>query len=175
MDAVITTSRVSRKLTTAILEPIAEMIEKQKLTESEACHQLGIKPQQWFVFKCRQKVKPQFESICARIRGSAVLNAMNRIEKAGEDMVIDLPNGKQTIRRGDWRADHARLQLIAPERFGDRQQAVGNQTNVLIGDDVAARMIELFKQNKQRAIESSNQSTTKLVGNEQTIESIEVS
>lgn len=151
MDTVLTTSRVSRKLTSAILEPIAEMVEKQKLTESEACHQLGIKPQQWFVFKCRQRIKPQFESICARIRGATVLNAMNRIERAGEDMVIDLPNGKQSIRRGDWRADQARLQLIAPERFGDRQQPA-NQTNVLIGDDTVNKVIALFAKAKQSQI-----------------------
>jgi hypothetical protein len=172
MDTVLTTSRVSRKLTSAILEPIAEMIEKQKLTESEACHQLGIKPQQWFVFKCRQKVKPQFESICARIRGSAVLNAMNRIEKAGEDMVIDLPNGKKTIRRGDWRADHARLQLIAPERFGDRQQPTNQTTINILSADAMSKIEEGFK---QRQIEASNQSTTKLVSNEKSIDSIGVS
>ena len=56
---------------------------------------------------------------------------MERIEAAGER---------------DWRADHARLQLIAPERFGrDRGDgATANNTQLVIADGQLARMVGML-------------------------------
>lgn len=150
-----------RKLTGDDISNVAKLVSRRKLNESEACAVLDINYEQWRVFKCRAKHSKAFETIITRTKGFTINHAIERLERAGEDMEITLPNGKVITKRGDWRADAARLPLIDPERFGDRQQPA-NQTNVLIGDDVAARMIELFKQSKQRAIESQVVETKQL-------------
>lgn len=107
-----------RRLTLLDVEAIADLVSRQKLNEREACAVLGIRAGQWYNFKARGKRTERFENICTRIRGAAISHAMSRIEKAGEK---------------DWRADHARLQLLAPERFGQQaQQQSGPQTQVLV-------------------------------------------
>lgn len=132
--------RRAAKLTIVDAEAIAIKVAKKRLTEAEACHQLGIKPDQWYVWKCRGKHSARFENICARVRGAAIENAIDRVEKAGEDLIVDLGDGKTAIKRGDWRADHARLALIAPERFGQREQSQDARQQVIIGDS-ALKMI----------------------------------
>ena len=162
-----------RKLTLDDAKAIARLVARRKLNESEACHVLGIVPAQWQVFKCRHKVSVMFESIISRTKGLTINHAIERLERAGEDQDITLPNGKVITKRGDWRADAARLPLIDPQRFGDRQQP-GNQTNVLIGDDMAAKVIALFAQSKQRQIGNiTNPREDKLLDAPKTIDPIE--
>jgi hypothetical protein len=162
-----------RKLSLLDVQSIAKLVARRKLTETEACHILEIVPEQWFGFKCKAKNKAHFDIIISRTRGNVINNAIERLERAGADQDITLPNGKVITKRGDWRADAARLPLIDPERFGDRQQP-GNQTNVLIGDDMAARVIALFAQSKQRQIGSiTNPREDKLMDAHKTIDNIE--
>ena len=103
-----------RKLNSTDLKAVAELVINSKLTETEACRVLNINVQQWWVFKSRKKNTPEFESICSRIRGFTIQNAMQTIEDCGNGIGMKQP---------DWRAHAFRLQVIAPERFSPQQQA----------------------------------------------------
>ena len=103
-----------RKLTLQDAEAIAKLVCESKVTEKEACEILDIVPQQWWIFKQRKNVTPQFERYISRIRGSAIEDAMSRIKACGDGI---------GMKRPDWRAHAFRLQVIAPERFSPQQQA----------------------------------------------------
>ena len=72
-------------------------------------------------------------SICSRVRGATIENAMSRIEEAG---------------KRDWRADLARLGLIDPARFAPHQASNTNnntQVNILAGDlERTKQLIAMF-------------------------------
>ena len=136
-----------RKLTLQDTKAIATLVSRRKLNESEACHVLGILPAQWQVFKCRHKVSAIFESIIERTRGATINHAIERLEHAGEDEEITLPNGKVITKRGDWRADAARLPLLDPARFGQQQaQQPASTTFVLSVDTMRAIEARLVAQ-----------------------------
>jgi len=120
------------RFTLADAESMAFLVGQRKLTEHEAALKLNFKPDSWYSWKSRSQHQSKFASIVARVRGDAINNAMERIEKAGER---------------DWRADHARLQLIAPERFArDRNDGVTVNQNSIVslvgGPEQLRKMID---------------------------------
>ncbi len=133
--------RRAGKLTLTDAAAIADKVAKKRLTESEACYLLGIEPKHWFVWKSRHKHSATFEAICARVRAASIENAVDRIEKAGEDMIIEREGEKPFVRRGDWRADHARLSLIAPERFADKPQNVTTNQVLVLPEAESQRLL----------------------------------
>ena len=124
-----------RKLTHLDLEAVAEKVIKSKLTETEACRLLDINLSQWWVFKSRKKNTPQFESICARIRGSTIENAMQTIEDCGNGIGMKQP---------DWRAHAFRLQVIAPERFSTQQNQGQSQQQPVISVTVITALGDAY-------------------------------
>ena len=119
-----------RKLTLQDAEAIAKLVCESKVTEKEACEILDIVPQQWWIFKQRKNVTPQFERYISRIRGSAIEDAMSRIKACGDGIGMKQP---------DWRAHAFRLSVIAPERFatnqGQNQQQPGSAALTAIGGE----------------------------------------
>ena len=119
-----------RKLTQTDLEAVADKVIRSKLTETEACRVLDINVNQWWVFKARKGKTPQFDSLCSRIRGATIENAMQTIEDCGNGIGMKQP---------DWRAHAFRLQVIAPERFatnqGQNQQQTGSAAMTAIGGE----------------------------------------
>ena len=120
-DAVLTTpipSSISkpkrRKLTLMDAEALAQLVIGDKMTEVEACLNLGIHNGQWRNWKDRHKHSATFETLCARLRGSEIQHSMRTIKACGDGIGMKQP---------DWRAHAFRLQVIAPERFSPQQQA----------------------------------------------------
>lgn len=109
----------ARKIRMCDIEGIVERMVEFGMTESEACHDLKIRPKQWFNFKNRDKVKVEFEESISRVRGLSLKNGVSRIKEAGEDW----HDGKFT-RRGDWRATAWHMEnIVAADRLGDRRNA----------------------------------------------------
>ena len=121
------------KFTLADVEAMALLVGRRKLTEHEAALKLNFKPDSWYGWKSRSQHQAKFASIVARIRGDTINHAMERIEAAGVK---------------DWRADHARLQLLAPERFAREQNQSANVTtnNLMIAGDASQvqKLIAMF-------------------------------
>ena len=135
---------------------------------------LGIKPQSWFQWKLRAKNSLKFEQVLTHAREAKLNAVLETIDSAGDPYEVVTKSVASFMRPGDWRAKAWLAErVLAPERLGDRQQPA-NQTNVLIGDDVAARVIALFAQNKQRQIGSiTNTHEDKLLEAPKPIENIE--
>lgn len=174
MDEVLATKSRARRITWQDAEAIADLVT-DSLTETEACLNIGISNvRQWFRFKERAKHKPQFDALLTRLRGNKLHGCIKAIRNAGDEREINLPNGKTYTKTGDWRAKAWLAErVLAPERLGDRQQPT-NQTNVIMGDDVAARVIALFNQSKQRQVGSiTNPREDKLLDAPKTIDNIE--
>ena len=108
----------ARRLTIHDAEAIARLVATRKLTESEACLTIGIKPHQWIVWRSRKKNTPLFDTIITRTRADSINGLIDRIERAGDDYEITLPNGKVINKRGDWRALAWITEKIEP-RFAD--------------------------------------------------------
>lgn len=125
-----------KRLTAIDLTAIAKLVAEHKLTESEACYQLGINPQRWFVWKCKNKRQERFASIIDSIRGNEIANAMQKIKDCGNGV---------GMRQPDWRAHAWRLGMIAPERFNDKQQDNSPKVINLIGDDAMKRIEAMFQ------------------------------
>jgi hypothetical protein len=154
-----------RKLTLDDAKAIAKLVARRKLNESEACHVLGILPAQWQVFKCRNKAGAMFESIITRTKGLTINHAMERLEKAGEDQDITLPNGKVITKRGDWRADAARLPLLDPARFG--QQPGQQQASSSVSVDTLAKALQVALSRQTETSQVIDAVEVKQVGNGQ--------
>ena len=105
----------ARKLTNQDIQAIADCVATMKLTETEACLHLGIKPHQWKVWKSRGKHSATFETIIARTRANDIAGLVNKIRRAGDDQEIELPNGRIANKRGDWRAPAWILERVAPQ------------------------------------------------------------
>ena len=127
-DNSLTGGKRRRKLTEVDIKAIADLITARKLTETEACISLDIKPEQWQVWKCRGKHGSKFESLIARARTENIKILLGRIDSASQDAEIEI-NGKVITKRGDWRAA-AWLAEKTDARFQDAQ-APANVTNNL--------------------------------------------
>lgn len=93
-----------RKLTIQDAEAIIKLIIKQKCTESDAAITLGIEPNHWFSWKNKSNRAGKFASLLTRMREVKLSGFIDRIESAGDDYEIMLPNGKVINKKGDWRA-----------------------------------------------------------------------
>lgn len=122
----------ARRLVLSDINAIARLVATRKMTENDACITLGIKPSQWQVWKSRAKCSELFENIIARVRGNQVDTLISRIEAAGEDYEIQLPNGNVINKRGDWRAPAWLLEKTAPQ-FAPQQISQVPQVTVQIG------------------------------------------
>ena len=121
-----------RKLTIQDAEAIARLVATRKMTESEAAIMLDIPTQQWQVWKCRGKHSANFESIITRTRANMIDGLVSKIEQAGDDQEITLPNGKIINKRGDWRAPAWLLEKTAPQ-FAPAQTAPPATVSIQIG------------------------------------------
>ena len=124
------------KLTEVDINAVADLVADSMLNEHEACLTLGIRPQTWYNWKARHKREGKFVNICARVRGSSIKTAMQAIKKAGDK---------------DWRAHHARLQLIAPERFGNATGAAQVTGPVIALQDMAKALAMALDRVKPQA------------------------
>lgn len=135
----------ARKLINEDIEAIARLCATRKLTETEACLVLDINPQQWTVFKSRNRRNEVFNTLITRLKGQKIETLINRIESASDDM--EIPTAKGTmLKRGDWRAAAWITERIAPERFALQQsaeQAPAPIINVAVMSDTLKRIYDV--------------------------------
>ena len=120
-----------RKLTIQDAEAIVKLIVKQKCTESDAAITLGIEPNHWFSWKNKANRAGKFSSLLTRTREVKLSGFIDRIESAGDDYEIRLPNGKVINKKGDWRA----LAWLADKekRFQPESSALPATVSIQIG------------------------------------------
>ena len=142
-----------RKLTLMDAEALAQLVIGDKMTEVEACLNLGIHNGQWRNWKDRHKHSATFETLCARLRGSEIQHSMRTIKACGDGIGMKPP---------DWRAHAFRLQVIAPERFatnqGQNQQQPGAAALTAIGGE--AGLLKLVAMYAGKAIADQAQVKT---------------
>ena len=131
-SSIVTPSR-RRKLTIQDIEAIAACVATMKLTETEACLHLGIKPKQWVSWKSKHRHGVTFDAIITRTRANSIAGLVGKIQRAGDDQEIILPNGKIINKRGDWHAPAWLLEKTAPQFKPDNGQAPAPQVTVQIG------------------------------------------
>lgn len=83
------------KLTFADLEAIARLVGEKRLSETQACLQLGISHNQWRVFKHNTKSFDKFSELVDKIRGARLSTIIDRIDDASLGIGMKQP---------DWRA-----------------------------------------------------------------------
>jgi|ERR1035437_326702 hypothetical protein len=132
-ETAIATPKIRRRLTIQDVEAIANLVATMKMTESQACLHLAIKPHQWIVWKNRAKRSALFETIIERTRANSIAGLVGKIQRAGDDQEIILPNGKIINKRGDWRAPAWLLEKTAPQFKPDNGQAPAPAITVQIG------------------------------------------
>ena len=138
----------ARKITADDLNAIAKLCAK-RITETGACLMLGIKPEQWMLWKTRSKRSGRFDKEVTRIRESKLEACIDAIDEAGDSATVTV-NGKEYEKRGDWRAKAwIAEQVLAPERFGQRHESTTNQTVNIIGDAAVNKVLAMFKQQRQ--------------------------
>ena len=110
------------RITIEDAEAIATRVVKYRQNESEACLRLGIKPQRWFDWKCRNKNEPKYSEIIKRVRAGQIENCIDTIDKCGSSRTVLTRAGQAVEIDGDWRAKAwIAERVLAPERFADRQ------------------------------------------------------
>ena len=130
----------SRKITEVDVESIAKLVAK-RITENGACLMLGIKEQQWKHWKLKHKNSATFEHLVTRIREAKLEACIDAIDESGDSREINLPNGKTYTKNGDWRAKAWLAErVLAPERFGDRQQDAAQVTVNLLTPEAMRRI-----------------------------------
>ncbi len=133
--------RRSRRITPNDVEDMAKLIS-ERLSDKEACFQLGIPYAAWRNWLSKAKSQPQLDDILARLRGAKVLACMKGIEQAGTR---------------DWRALRERLALL-DQRFNDRAQQAPIVSNdglaqlAQLGIDAAKLLMEGATRAKSRAV-----------------------
>lgn len=127
--AVIVQSRHTSRLDKPLAVCIAELVVKYRLTESEACLSLNVRPKTWFNWKVKQNNGGKYEDILSRIRAGQLKNVIESISKAGDERTIVTRAGNKVQVNGDWRAKAwIAERVLAPERLGDRQPTSQPQT-----------------------------------------------
>jgi hypothetical protein len=123
--------RPTSRLDGSLAESIAELVVKYRLTESEACLHLNVRPQSWFNWKLHQRNAGRYDDIIARIRAGQLQNVISSIDRAGDERTIVTRKGDAVQVQGDWRAKAwIAERVLAPERLGDRQQQPQAQVHV---------------------------------------------
>lgn len=132
MDLTTKAQKRARKLRECDIKAIANLVSTRKMTESDAVIMLGFKPNQWFSWKNKTGRSEKFSTIVARIRALHVDGLVSKIEAAGDDFEMTLPNGKTVTRRGDWRAPAWLLEKTAPQ-FHPQPLVAHNSNTINIG------------------------------------------
>ena len=113
--------RAGRRIDATTIAAIARLCAKQ-LTESESCHRLGIKPQQWFAWKSRHKRSERFAELLEAYRADRIEHLIERIEKSADGVDVKFP---------DFRAALALLKFQDQKRFGDSPAVAINPMPVI--------------------------------------------
>ena len=150
----------STRIDIHVAEQIAELVVKYRMTESEACLHLGIKPQSWFDKKCR-RMESKYADIISRIRAGQLQNVIDSISRAGDEQTKVTRAGNAIQVPGDWRAKAwIAERVLAPERLGDRQQSAGPaqpvQINVMLSGVERAYAQVVCNQPQPKQIEKSH-------------------
>ena len=141
-----TRTRANRRFDAKTISAIARFCAKQ-LSESEACRLLKIRPQSWFSWKARHNRSEKFAALLEEFRANRIDDLLTRVEKSADGVGMKQP---------DWRAAAALLKFADMKRFGDSPALeINNISAPLISDDIAARMIALFKKQKALAGQSA--------------------
>ena len=115
------------------------------LTETDACHLRGIKPELWFRFKNRVKMLPKINKLFARALGSRKHNLLGEMEKAA--------CGTGGVRH-DWRAAQALAGIVDP-RLGGQQQPAQPTTSVSIDEPALRRIAEICERTRQAMLQDA--------------------
>jgi hypothetical protein len=110
-----------KRITKQDAEQIAELTQKYRLTESEACARLSIKRERWYQWKTTRRNEAEFSNILTRVRSALKVNVIEAINRAGDGIGMKQP---------DWRAKAWLAErVIDPVAYGDtqnlQQQVVG--------------------------------------------------
>lgn len=92
------------------IESIATLVVKNRLTETEACQHLGIRPVVWLSWKSKHKHDARFTDSLTRVRAAKIASYTESIENVGFTK--------------DWRATAWLLERTEPDRFSDRKAEV---------------------------------------------------
>ena len=98
-----------RNLCGADLREVAAYVSRG-LTETEACHRLGIKPRTFWDFKSRCNRTGKFAELLEIYRAMRVESLIDLMEKSAKG---------EGLKFRDWRAAHALLKFLDSKRFGD--------------------------------------------------------
>jgi hypothetical protein len=135
------------KINETDVKQMADLIAK-RITETGACLMLGINPQTWFKWKIRARHAAKFENVLTHARETKLKACIEAIDESGDSKEINLPNGKTYTKNGDWRAKAWLAErVLAPERLGDAQNQVTNQTVNIFGmasQDIAKLASKVF-------------------------------
>ena len=112
---------LSRKITPADVEAIAKLIVSRRLTETESCIHLGIRPEAWFHWKQMNKHHAQNEQVITRVRAAHVDSLISSIDEMGSP---------EAGKKRDWRAKAWQAERMFPERFGQAQQSAPAQASM---------------------------------------------
>lgn len=142
----------ARKLCIQDIDPIVRLIVTRRLTETEACLNLGIDPKQWWVFKQRKKIAPEFASILDRVRGASIQACLDSIDEAGDPQAKVTRSGDVIKVPGDWRAKAwIAERVLSGERFSQQvTPTTSTTTNQILmncgGEDGLKKLIESYSQ-----------------------------
>ena len=113
----------SRRLSWQDAEQIAEDVAEARLTETEACLRLKIRPESWFQWKSRHGNSARFEHVVARVRAVTIKSNVQAIRNSSQGIGLKYP---------DWRAADRLLAIADPSRYGREAGAEQAQTPVNI-------------------------------------------
>ena len=126
------------KIVLSDLKEIARLVATRKLTETEACHVLDIKPENYFVFKSRNGRSEIFAKYLEKIKSNKINSLLNQIE--------DISDGDESIKqKPDWRAKQWLL-TITSDRFAkvsEPTQTTNNLTVNLMSDALKRVFVEV--------------------------------
>lgn len=120
------------KIRLSDIQRIADLVVSRRLTETEACCRLGIRPETWRNWKSDNKDNPEFGDALTRVKASRIQAHLANIEDAGFGR-----NGH----RADWRASDRYLERIDPQRFNDRATQLPVETDAL-ADSLLSKMLD---------------------------------
>ncbi len=114
------------KITAQTIAEIADLVSNYRLNETEACKTLEINPKVWRNWKDRNKSAEKYDDALTRLRAGFIKGRIDTIKRAENK---------------DWRAADRLLQIVAPERFGSRQESAPVQVAV-IAENTLLKAIE---------------------------------
>jgi hypothetical protein len=121
-----------RQITMQDVQSIAELCN-MRMTETEACANLGIDSRRWFEFKVRKDVAPEFSNALSRVRAAKIKSILNSIEDAG--------HGRGVYARADWRALESYARMTMPQTFGERAAQAPESSTDALADSLLAKML----------------------------------